>query len=164
MPWGAPLAQDPWVEVGTGADAFEPVEDGDVLAVERGSQGGQHVWAGVRAWGVDVGSESDYDAMLNQDRPLVGFELECPDGVLSFDNTWRRLLPPADDGTRLLVGRLVQFEHWVELPADWQELDWAEVEAELEDIDMTLRVTVEEAGGDLYVDERIVRLEFPTRD
>lgn len=37
------------VEVGTGEWQFEPFEDGDVLPLIRGSQGGHHVWISVRS-------------------------------------------------------------------------------------------------------------------
>lgn len=49
-------AADPWVdeadftvEIGTGAEAFVPLADGDPLPLERGAQGLQHVLTSARA-------------------------------------------------------------------------------------------------------------------
>ncbi len=40
------------VEVGSGEDDFAQLEEGDPLELVYGSQGGYHVWGGVRATGV----------------------------------------------------------------------------------------------------------------
>jgi hypothetical protein len=54
-----PIVQDagptamPRLELGTGEDRFVPVADGDVLPMERGFQGLQHVWVSVRAHDFD---------------------------------------------------------------------------------------------------------------
>ena len=45
----------PVLEMGSGGiDVYEPVEDGDTVELARGCQGGQHVWIGLRAWGLDT--------------------------------------------------------------------------------------------------------------
>lgn len=45
----------PVVELGTGGiDVFEPIADGDTVELVHGCQGAQHVWIGVRAWGLDT--------------------------------------------------------------------------------------------------------------
>lgn len=43
------------MEIGTGGiDRYVPVEDGDTLELARGCQGGQHLWIGLRAYGLDT--------------------------------------------------------------------------------------------------------------
>ena len=158
----AEVPSGPRVEVGGGREVFEELEVGHTLEVERGPQGGQHIWASLRAWGVDAGSDDDYEAMLNQDRPIVEFQLLGADGDYAFVNAFPRRLEPTDEGHELL-GRLVQFRHWVELPEDWEQIDWDEREAQLEQEELLLRVVLEEADGDVFVDECAVYLDFPPR-
>ncbi len=153
----------PWVEVGGGRESFVELEVGHTLEVERGPQGGQHIWASLRGQGIDAGSDDDYEAMLNQDRPIVEFQLENSEGILSFVNSFPRRLEPTGEGSYELLGRLVQFRHWAEVPEDWDQIDWDEREGQLEEQEMVLRVVVEEADGDLLVDECPVRLDFPPR-
>jgi hypothetical protein len=43
---------DQRLEVGTGRQQFTPLSDGDTLRVQRGCQGGQHVFVSLRAWGL----------------------------------------------------------------------------------------------------------------
>lgn len=51
----APVIPDaPRLELGTGTARFTRVEDGDVLPMVHGAQGGWHVWVAVRAEGMDV--------------------------------------------------------------------------------------------------------------
>ena len=43
----------PHIEIGTGPiGEYTTVSDGDTALLVRGSQGGQHVWVGLRAWGL----------------------------------------------------------------------------------------------------------------
>jgi hypothetical protein len=42
-------AGDPQLTVGQGVDHFEPLEEGDLLVMHSGSQGGFHVWVALRA-------------------------------------------------------------------------------------------------------------------
>ena len=42
---------DPSLEVGTGKDAFEPVDDGDSVVIQHGPQGGWHIWTGIHSQG-----------------------------------------------------------------------------------------------------------------
>lgn len=43
----------PTVEVGTGADAFTPVTEGDAIPIIFGPQGGWHLWGAFRDTGLD---------------------------------------------------------------------------------------------------------------
>jgi hypothetical protein len=40
------------LELGTGRQQFTPLTDGDTLRVQRGCQGGQHIFVSLRAWGL----------------------------------------------------------------------------------------------------------------
>jgi len=153
-----------WVELFTGEQSMGPLEDGQVLMVERGSQGGVHIWGSLRAGGIERGSEDQYDALLSGDRPLVEFVLEAPYGVLSNPNVVREYLTANEQGDLLLVGRRVIFRHYSELPEDWQELDWEEVEQLMEQDDLTFSVTITDSRGRTAHDSKTVRVEFPPRD
>ena len=43
----------PGVEIGHGADRFHALADGDTVPINRGTQGGYHVYGALRARGVD---------------------------------------------------------------------------------------------------------------
>ncbi|HYI01200.1 hypothetical protein [Hyalangium sp.] len=40
------------LELGTGRQQFTPLNDGDTLGLQRGCQGGQHIFVSLRAWGL----------------------------------------------------------------------------------------------------------------
>ena len=77
-PSGDPCADDMagWIEVGDGFDGFEPIEDGVVLAIEYGSQGGQHVWASIRGNGMHPGSRDVSE--VSAPPPCAGTEADEP--------------------------------------------------------------------------------------
>ena len=155
---------DPWMEVGDGTGGFHSLDDGDVLTVERGSQGGQHIWAGFLARGLHPGSEDISEGLANDDLPWIEFQLESVEGVHSNDNLLRRPLTRMEgDEPYGLVDRQVQFRHWVVLPDDWADKDMGEVEDGLEEVDFVLRAIIEDACGDTITDEVTVRLDFPPR-
>ena len=153
-----------WVELLTGDTTAEELADGQILPVERGSQGGVHIYGSLRAGGVERGSEEDYQALLSGDRPLVEFSLEAKYGVISNSNIVREFLYADETGDLLLIGRRVIFRHYSELPEDWQELDWAEVEARLEEEDLIFRVEITDSRGRFAQDSKTIRLQFPPRD
>lgn len=43
------------IEVGTGESAFQPLDDGDVVVLEYGIQGGHHLWAAARIGDATLG-------------------------------------------------------------------------------------------------------------
>ncbi len=153
-----------WVELYTGEVALEPLEPGQTLMVERGSQGGVHLWGSLRAGGLSRGSEDEYEALLSGDRPLVEFTLEASYGLLSNDNLVRQYLQEDPAGGLILVGRRVIFRHYSELPEDWQQLDWEQVEQRIEQEDLTLRVTITDSRGRWAEDSRNIHVQFPPRE
>ena len=161
-PSGDPCADDVagWIEVGDGFDAFESIEDGAVLAVEYGSQGGQHVWASIRGDGMHPGSRDVSEGLRKDNLPWISFELDGPDGMYSNDNELRQPLQEVEGGWGFLERR-ISFRFWSTLPDDWDEIPREVRIAELEGMDFVLRGRVEDACGDVLEDERIVRLDFP---
>ena len=100
-------ALDTTVELGTGADSFVPLHDGDLLPFERGPQGGYHVYGSLRATGVDVG-DPNYPFELTN--PHIWFNVE-QDGVeiaLLVDQP-RALEPLDEEGHVGVLGELVIF-------------------------------------------------------
>ena len=87
-----------WIELFTGEQNIEALDEGQTLLVERGSQGGVHIWGSLRAGGIARGSQDEYQALLSGDRPLVEFVLESSSGVLSNPNTVREYLVEDDNG------------------------------------------------------------------
>jgi hypothetical protein len=41
----------PWIELGTGTEAFEPLTEGQTVPIIAGPQGGYHVWGALQAGG-----------------------------------------------------------------------------------------------------------------
>ncbi len=141
---------------------FEAADDGDVFEVERGSQGGMHVWVSVAMGGIEPGSEDLWDGLRAGDLPKITLNLEGPHGVLT-PGTERPSVLERGDGEFLLLHQQLQFKHFEVLPENWQELDYAEVEATMEAQDQTLSVTIEDACGTVVTDELTIRLDFPER-
>ncbi len=137
------------VEAGRGEAEFEPLADGPV-PLERGSQGGVHLWGAVRVWG----SESA--------RPLaVSFTLSGEDGVHSLPGTVHRTPRSAGDGAEEAAGFRVVIRYFAELPDDWATRTRTQIEADLAAATFDLEVTVEDEAGEQASDTRRVTLEFP---
>ncbi|MCO4772515.1 MAG: hypothetical protein KDA24_20955, partial [Deltaproteobacteria bacterium] len=130
------------------------------LGVERGSQGGQHVWVSLQGDGMHPGSRDVSEGLRNDDLPWISFELESIEGLHSQENLLRQPLQEVGDGWGFLERR-VPFRHWPVLPDDWADIPREEREEEMEGMDFTLRARVEDACGDVLEDERIVRIQFP---
>jgi hypothetical protein len=151
----------PWIEIGEGSEGFAALEDGDVLAVERGSQGGQHVWASVRGDGLHPGSPDISEGLRNDDLPWIEFALIGPDGVYSNENLLRQPLQPLPEGGYGFLERRVPFRYWSVLPDDWAEIPRAQREDEIEAMEFLLRVSIDDACGDELEDSRMVHIVFP---
>jgi hypothetical protein len=153
-----------WLAVGAGYDAFAPLVDGDVMEVERGSQGGMHVMVAGQAGALHPGSASYEDGLRAGDLPVVEMGLDDPDGgVLNTEHRQPRVLQRLGDRYEL-EGRTLQFRHFAELPDNWTELDYAEVEADMELQEYRLWLRLTDSCGTVVEDERTVRLDFPERD
>lgn len=87
-------AEEAAIEVGTGSWRFEPIEDGQEVALVRGAQGGWHIWISVRVRGIEG------------DAPPLTLSLQPADESAPPIETdvQLRLDPPDADGWRQLVG------------------------------------------------------------
>ena len=84
---------EPWLELGAGQTAFEPLQDDDVVELVAGPQGGWHVDVSVRFGGMwPDGVTLTYGAWL--DDALVSFESSAQlseNSVLVIDDGWERV-------------------------------------------------------------------------
>ncbi len=150
----------PWIEIGEGWTGFADLADGATLQVERGSQGGQHVWLSLRGDGMHPGSRDLSEGLAKDDLPWISFEIESDEGIHSNENLLRQPLDEGDEGWEF-VERRISFRHWVVLPDDWADIPRSEREAEMEAMEFVVRARVEDACGDTLEDERTVFLTFP---
>lgn len=76
---------EPSLELGTGTWRFEPLEDGAVVPLVKGAQGGWHVWLAVRVDGLDASRGSlaielqPADESTPAETTSVGVSLDPPD-------------------------------------------------------------------------------------
>ncbi|WP_437968409.1 hypothetical protein WMF04_03565 [Sorangium sp. So ce260] len=67
-----PSSGDPEIVIGQGESAFAPLEDGEVVPIEAGPQGGHHVWLALRVTGLrQMGSRLEVGGYF----PELAFEL-----------------------------------------------------------------------------------------
>ena len=149
-----------WAEVGAGQGEFSVIEDGAVFEVEQGAQGGMHIWVSARAYGIDPGPTEMWQGLVDGSLPLVRFDLASHQGVHTEDIERPYVLDRLGGSRYVLLNNLVQFDHFPELPENWQELDWGEVEAAMEELDFDLSVRFTDAEGTIVEDTRRIRLDF----
>jgi hypothetical protein len=124
------------VRLGTGTDAFVPVEDGDEITIVFGPQGGYHLDGSLRASGIVAG---DPDDLADPDNPVTTFRvwdatgdpisgLEGAEEILYQEG----LEPSAEPGVFEMVGRRI----FLDIPSDdavvGTDLD---VEVEIRDVE-----------------------------
>lgn len=149
-----------WAEVGAGWDEFQTVEDGAIFSVEKGAQGGMHIWVSARTYAIDPGPLEMWQGLVDGSLPLVRFQIASPEGVLTEDIERPYVLERLGESHYVLLQNLVQFDHFPELPENWQELNWGEVEEAMEAMDITLSVRFTDAQGTVVEDTRSIRLDF----
>lgn len=67
-----PSSGEPAIEIGQGSSAFAPLQDGEVVPIEAGPQGGHHVWLALRVTGLrQMGSRVTVEGYY----PDLAFEL-----------------------------------------------------------------------------------------
>ncbi len=94
----ADAAVEPWIEIGTGARAWQPLTDGQEVPIIRGLQGGFHVWGAFRGGGF---------AGAN---PTVNFDLHLGERRLAWAEYYEELLPRSADGDIDYAGVSVIYE------------------------------------------------------
>ena len=68
-----------------GSRPHPPLEDGVVLSVVRGLQGGFHTYLSVEARGMAVGADNLMDGLSDQTLPVTHWEILAPDGVVTVE-------------------------------------------------------------------------------
>lgn len=133
-----PRGDEPSVEIGTGYAAFTPIADGDTLEMERGSQGGQHIWTAFRMRHMDPRS-----AVLRIDLQRADDDqsVTLVDGIVQLRLTFVPM-----DGFSELAGVQLILKH----PDDTRLLD----------TDLRLSVRVTDRAGLEAADERIIRVAW----
>ena len=95
--------------VGTGASEFLELTDGGDLEIQRGFQGGCHVWGSVHAAGLYGG---DVDHPRDANNPKVHFVLTDPSGEsLADTGDQRRALSVGSSGELELLGEVVRLSN-----------------------------------------------------
>lgn len=126
----------PTLELGSGAEAFTPLADGDPLAFHLGPQGGYHVFASLRATGLAEGDPTD---PFGPESPLVTLEVWVDGARIGASLAQPRLFDAGE-----LVGQRVVLE--VPDPPS------------LEGVAAVLSAEVEDRCGGTAADERSVEL------
>lgn len=135
------------VELGTGAEAWQPLADGAILDLHLGPQGGEHMFATARISGLWPGERTD-----GSDDPRVGFAVFDTAGTVwsaALRPMRRPFIPCAAGGYELAGGSTVFLVDGADA------LDGTEVE---------LRVDVEDAFGAAASDARLVTLRVIADD
>lgn len=139
--------ETPAAEIGVGQEEFQPIEDGEVLTLAYGSQGGTHLWLAVRATGIARGNP----LLVDDTTPLVTVRLSSSDGEIPLEGTSARHVFDRDDEGRAVLAGL-QFV--IDL--------WAIEAAGLSGQPLRLDVEIEDACGTVVQDEREVLIAEPT--
>lgn len=148
-PCEAAAAVDPALAIGMGEKDFTPLDDGDTVTLNYGSQGGRHIWVALQAAGVNPGQKG-----------IIGGDTDAPVITLS------------------LVGE-VDGTTWGTYGSDWMAMDGDAEEAEVTGLqlvvygggttysdttgdpvvqDFVLSAHVEDVCGNVLDAERLVKL------
>ena len=132
-------AGPPFIELGTGERAFEPLSNGDPVEIVFGPQGGYHVWGTVRAGNVRGG---DPNNLQDPSNPTTTFEVRV-DGerVDAFASSYTQGLKTSENGFEM-VGRTVILD--------------TRNGSEFHDREMNITVRIEDVDGLVVSDERTV--------
>lgn len=126
FPDASPAAEG-WVDLGTGARRYEPLDCGDAVPIIAGIQGGYHVWGGFRGGGFE------------DDEVRIRFELSL-DGVVYARADYTEFgLPRGRDGAFDYAAVAVVYEDNDEVRVTSGRV-------------MTLRIALEAADGQVLTD------------
>lgn len=132
------------IEVGTGAERFEPLADGDNLMIHQGVQGLYHVLGSFLTSGIVTGDPADH---ADPNNPVVSFSVHTREGWVGGYADVSRPLTEIDE---LHLGVL----------GDILLLDISSFE-QLDDAHASLRVELRDVCGHEVQDEREVWLRAP---
>ncbi len=100
---GEPTPDGPAVDLGTGELDFEPLDDGDELAIVLGSQGGYHLYGSFRSHGVVAG---DSRSLTEPTNPTMEFDV-VHDGASII------AIPPFTQGIAEAPAEQAPWTHWM---------------------------------------------------
>ena len=103
------------IVLGTGAsnEDYRPVVEGETLEAVFGGQGGQHIWAGFRGWGMSPGPPL-LNSLNSDQLPVAYFSIEADPGVLAAGGPNRAELTKNDDGSFQGAGQIAFLNIWPE--------------------------------------------------
>ncbi len=96
------------LEIGTGWDSFDPIEDGDIVAVSWGMQGGLHVYGSLQVGGVVQGLLGDSQA----NDPIVAFYILLDGELFGGYGAYQRHLTEDEDGVLSIIGDELVLNNW----------------------------------------------------
>jgi hypothetical protein len=145
---GCPSPGDevPAAQLGTGEAEFAGVDDGDVLQIVQGPQGGFHLLGSVRVKGLEPGDPRD---LSSPDNPTVTF-------AVLHDGAEVQLLQPFTQGLEAVPSSAAPWTH--EQVGRFVTLDIA-ADDDLDGETVTVRVQVDDVRGVTVRDEVTVDLE-----
>ena len=149
----------PQALIHSGFYPYESLQPLEVLPIERGSQGGFHVMLAAKVAGIEPGSPTLELALQNDDLPMVTWEVESPDCLLSQETPKRALADHSDATGILLTPQLVVLRYFEDLPS--RGIQAFVREHALQRMPVTVRVTVEDSLGSVATDSTEIYLDFP---
>jgi hypothetical protein len=126
----------PSLEIGTGDQEFEALNDGDDAVVIQGPQGGFHLLGALRATGVEPGDTAN---VFDENNPTMHFTVREDGERVDVSNAFIQGLDDAGRGVYEVIGRFV----FLDIQAD-EELVGSVV---------TLRVELTDINGVVLSDE-----------
>jgi len=132
------------VRIVDGLEPHTPVDEGTLLPVFHGLQGGFHVFLALEVSNLDPGSDTLLEGLGREDLPQVTFTLRAPDGLINVASPQQSLADVIDEGWRI-GPELVVLRYYEELPLEG--FDTVEREAELERFVIDIEAHVEDVRG-----------------
>ncbi len=133
------------LEIGTGEQEYEALEDGDWVEPIWGPQGGQHIWMGLRATGIDPGTGLD----AQNTSPAVTWQAWYGDTELGWGESHTRLLE--SDGAYQTQGETL----FLSSGAIYDLMDEMEMEMEMEaELEIEVVATLEDNCGTVLTTSR----------
>ncbi len=96
--------EGPSLEIGTGDQEFEPLNDGDDAVVIQGPQGGFHLLGSLRATGIEPGDTAN---VFDENNPTMHFTVREDGERVDASNAFIQGLDEAGRGLYEVVGRFV---------------------------------------------------------
>ena len=151
------VATSPAVVPLSGLSPHPPVEDGAVLPVVRGQQGGFHTYLSVGAQGLEPGSDSLEAGLRAADLPVTRWRLISADGLVTVEQEHWTVAEPDGDGW-VTGPHLVVMQYYENPPSEGFDRDAREATLEAESL--RLEVDVADVCSRGASATRSVRIRF----